>query len=147
MSHELRTPPTGALPGVQADPRRLMQTLMNFGSNGIEYNRPDGEVTFGAALLSARYVRISVADTGVGVPPEEQRLLFQPVQRAGQELGAIAGTGLGLAISKRLAERMNGSIGFESGLGRGSVFWVDVPTYDADCSTSEPIEPPPAGER
>ncbi|HET8937658.1 MAG TPA: response regulator, partial [Polyangiales bacterium] len=58
----------------------------------------------------------------------KQAKLFQPFQRAGQETGPIEGTGIGLFISKRLAELMQGEVGFTSIAGKGSDFWVDMPT-------------------
>ena len=64
-------------------------------------------------------VRVTVADTGIGIPADKQDKLFQPFQRAGQETGPIEGTGIGLVITKRLAELMGGDVGFRSAPGRG----------------------------
>ncbi len=77
-------------------------------------------------------VRISVRDTGAGLPPDMLQQLFQPFNRLGQERSAEEGTGIGLVMSKRLVELMGGVIGVESTVGEGSVFWFEL------NSTSEP---------
>jgi CheY-like chemotaxis protein len=100
---------------------------MNFGSNAVKYNRPGGSVSFAASRVADDRVRISIVDTGLGIPRAEHAKLFQPFHRAGQETGPIEGTGIGLAISKRLAELMSAEVGFRSEVGVGSTFWVDVP--------------------
>ena len=135
----LETPPTAPLM-VSADRTRLVQILTNYGSNAIKYNRTGGKVTFSVAALNSERVRITVTDTGVGIATEKQDKLFQPFQRAGQEMGPIEGTGIGLAISKRLAALMQGSVGFRSTAGKGSEFWVDIP---ADKSAVRPSAPSP----
>jgi PAS domain S-box-containing protein len=114
---------------IEADRTRFAQVLMNLGSNAIKYNRNGGRVTFAARLLDDSRLRLSVKDTGLGIPAEKQHLLFQPFQRAGQETGAIEGTGIGLVTTRRLLHLMRGDIGFESVEGRGSEFWVDMPLF------------------
>jgi CheY-like chemotaxis protein len=111
-----------------ADRTRFAQILLNFGSNAIKYNRAKGTVSFYARLIAGSRVRLTVRDTGFGIPSIKQEKLFQPFQRAGQETGPIEGTGIGLFISKRLAELMHGEVGFTSVEGKGSEFWVDMPT-------------------
>jgi PAS domain S-box-containing protein len=122
-----------ALPCVLGDRVRVMQILMNFGSNAIKYNRPQGRVTFGAHLRGAE-LRMQVEDTGMGIATDQQSKLFQAFQRAGQEAGPIEGTGIGLLITKKLAELMNGRVGFESTPAVGSVFWVELPLSAASES-------------
>ncbi len=124
--HLALAPLPADLPTVRADRTRLAQILMNFGSNAIKYNRPQGHVTFRVTRQDA-FVRVAVVDDGVGIPAEKMPKIFEPFQRAGQEAGPIEGTGIGLAISKRLAELMSGHVGFTSETGSGSTFWVDVP--------------------
>ena len=117
------------LPPVAADPRRLLQIVLNLCSNAIKYNRTGGTVTVSATRATTRLVRITVVDTGRGIPLEHQARLFEPFHRAGQESGPIQGTGIGLVICRRLAELMGGSVGFESVPGIGSTFWVDLPIH------------------
>jgi PAS domain S-box-containing protein len=121
-------PLPAGLPQVFADRTRLAQILMNFGSNAIKYGKPGGHATIEAAVLGDR-VRLTVVDDGIGIPPDKRAKLFEPFQRAGQETGPIEGTGIGLVISKRLAEMMQGRVGFASEAGVGSRFWVEVPAH------------------
>jgi PAS domain S-box-containing protein len=111
---------------VLADRTRLRQILMNYGSNAVKYGREHGRVEFSVAR-HGELVRISVTDDGIGIPRSKHDKIFQPFQRAGQETSAIEGTGIGLAITKRLAELMRGGVGFESEVGKGSCFWIDLP--------------------
>jgi PAS domain S-box-containing protein len=117
-----------ALPAVHADRTRLLQILMNFGSNAIKYGKPGGHVTLSAAL-HLDGVRLSVSDDGIGIADANRALVFEPFQRAGQETGPIEGTGIGLTISRRLASLMRGSIDFTSTVGTGSTFWIDLPLH------------------
>ncbi len=113
---------------VRADRTRLAQILMNFGSNAIKYGREGGTAVFRVQQHGAM-VRLTVIDDGIGIPETHRARIFEPFQRAGQEAGPIEGTGIGLTICKRLAELMNGAVGFDSVEGKGSQFWVDVPLF------------------
>lgn len=136
------------LPLIVADRTRFAQILINFGSNAIKYNRPKGAVSFWVRQLEANRLRITVTDTGLGIPDNKQAKLFQPFQRAGQETGPIEGTGIGLFISKRLAELMQGEVGFTSVEGKGSDFWVDVPTdMSAACAVESQLRRVRTSER
>jgi CheY-like chemotaxis protein/anti-sigma regulatory factor (Ser/Thr protein kinase) len=114
---------------VQADRTRFKQILINFGSNAIKYGKPGGTVSVRAQDVDEDRLRLLVKDDGIGIPLEKQDRIFQPFQRAGQEAGPIEGTGIGLSITKRLAELMNGSVGFRSTPDVGSEFWVELPLY------------------
>jgi PAS domain S-box-containing protein len=132
------------LPLVVADRTRFAQILMNYGSNSIKYGRPGSSATFIAAEVGS-VVRVTVVDTGFGIAADKHDKIFQPFQRAGQETGPIEGTGIGLALSRRLAELMNGRVGFRSVAGEGSEFWVELPAHTA--RGSQPPLGPEASNR
>jgi PAS domain S-box-containing protein len=112
---------------VHADRTRIKQVLINLLSNAIKYNTNGGSVAVDCTANSASgRVRITVTDTGEGLPPEKVAQLFQPFNRLGQEVKGEEGTGIGLVVSKRLVELMDGVIGVESRVGQGSVFWVEL---------------------
>jgi PAS domain S-box-containing protein len=110
---------------VSADRTRLKQIFVNLLSNAIKYNRVGGSVEVTCRACPGDRVRVSFEDTGEGLAPGKLAQLFQPFNRLGQEDGLEEGTGIGLVVSKQLAELMEGSIGVESTVGVGSVFWVE----------------------
>ncbi len=111
---------------VRADPSRLRQVLLNLLSNSIVYNKPEGEVEVSVQAADDT-VRITVSDTGVGIPVDRQGEIFLSFNRLGREALNISGTGLGLVYGKRLVELMGGTIAFESTEGVGSSFWIELP--------------------
>jgi CheY-like chemotaxis protein len=111
---------------VNADRTRMKQVLINLLSNAIKYNRGWGTVVVDCTASAPERIRISVKDTGEGLPPEKLAQLFQPFNRLGQAGSAEQGTGIGLVVSKRLVELMHGVIGVESAVGVGSVFWIEL---------------------
>jgi PAS domain S-box-containing protein len=112
---------------VLADPVRLRQVMFNLISNAIKYNCDAGRVTVQGEIRPGRRYRITVSDTGIGIPADRMGELFQPFNRMGAERGSVEGTGIGLVITKTLIESMNGSIGVDSAFGAGSAFWVELP--------------------
>jgi len=111
---------------VIADAERLKQVLTNLVVNAIKYNRPEGEVTIAVESASEESIRISVSDTGMGIPEDALGRLFVPFERLDAALSDVEGTGLGLALSRTLVEAMGGSIGVESTVGAGSRFWCEL---------------------
>ena len=133
---------------VRADRTRLKQIIINLLSNAIKYNKERGSVIVSCSLRGPDRIRISVADTGAGLPQEKIAQLFQPFNRLGQEAGGVAGTGIGLVVTKRLAELMEGVLGVESTVGEGSVFWCDlfsaaIPQLVTETDGGEPATNPP----
>jgi PAS domain S-box-containing protein len=111
---------------VIADRTRLKQVLINLLSNAIKYNKIGGRVVVDCAASTGERVRVSIKDTGAGLPPEKLSQLFQPFNRLGQEGITVEGSGIGLVVSKQLVELMGGVIGVESTVGEGSVFWIEL---------------------
>ena len=116
---------------VWADRTRLKQIVINLLSNAIKYNKEQGTVSVDCSAATPERIRISITDTGVGLVPEKLAQLFQPFNRLGQETGTVDGTGIGLVVTKQLAELMNGVLGVESTFGKGSVFWIELPSANA----------------
>jgi signal transduction histidine kinase len=116
---------------VLGDERRLAQVVDNLVSNAVKFTNAGGAVTVGIARAHDA-VELVVADTGVGIPADEQGQVFSRFFRASTATRhAIPGTGLGLAISRALVEQHGGTIGLESDEGRGTRVTVRLPAEDA----------------
>ncbi len=111
------------------DNDHLREVFSNLVENAIKYT-PSGDVTIDVQGDN-EHVTISVADSGIGIPKEDQAHLFQKFYRVdNSETREIGGTGLGLYLSRRLTEAMNGRIWVESEYKRGSTFYVELPRLD-----------------
>ena len=115
------------IPVLRADRTRMIQVLVNLLSNAVKYNRENGSVTMSCQEMPKQMLRISITDTGWGIPVEKHGDLFKPFERLGREVGGIEGTGIGLSITRQIIELLGGRAGFESQEGNGSTFWVEVP--------------------
>lgn len=111
---------------VNADRTRVKQVLINLLSNAIKYNRESGTVAVECKSVAENRVRICVRDTGAGLTSHQIGHLYQPFNRLGQEAGTAEGTGIGLVVTKQLVEMMGGTVGVESTVGEGSVFWIEL---------------------
>ena len=133
---------------IHADRTRVKQVMINLLSNAIKYNASGGSVIVQCVATDSGRVRIRVKDTGTGLSADQMAQLFQPFNRLGQQDGGEEGTGIGLVVTKQLVELMGGTIGVESAVGVGTVFWVEFES--AQAPALENIEeagarPPPAG--
>jgi signal transduction histidine kinase/CheY-like chemotaxis protein/uncharacterized membrane protein affecting hemolysin expression len=126
---------------MQADQTRVRQALLNLASNANKFTEQ------GAVRIEARrsredgmdWIKIAVADTGIGMTPEQVQRLFQEfVQADASTTRKYGGTGLGLAISQRFCRMMGGDITVQSEIGRGSIFTLRLP---AEVSAAQPITP------
>jgi signal transduction histidine kinase/ActR/RegA family two-component response regulator len=119
---------TGQLPDLYTDEAKLSQIVRNFISNALKFTDA-GEVRVSAAVLPAEgAVRVSVRDTGVGIPEASQLLVFEEFTQIENRLQQrVKGTGLGLPLCRKLASLLGGRVELESALGVGSTFSVVLP--------------------
>jgi two-component system, sensor histidine kinase RpfC len=115
----------------EGDPHHLRQVLLNLLSNAVKFTEK-GRVTLRATATASenrgrRIVRVEVEDTGIGIPEHKQQSIFEPFTQADDSITRVyGGTGLGTTIARQLVQIMGGRIGFTSGVGVGSVFWIDL---------------------
>jgi signal transduction histidine kinase/CheY-like chemotaxis protein len=121
------------LPELDTDEGKVAQVMRNLVSNALKFTQR-GEVRVSASALDGGLVRFRVADTGIGIPFEEQERVFEEFYQADNPLQRVhKGTGLGLTLSRNLAVRLGGSLELESKPGEGSVFSLTMPAYHPEA--------------
>ena len=141
MAKKIQIEHVGKSLSIYADRVRFKQILYNLLSNALKFTPEGGKVRL-ESTSDGNLACISVSDTGVGIRPEDQQLIFEEFRQAGETTrGVKEGTGLGLAITKRLVERQGGTIRVESELGKGSCFIFTLPVARAVPATGPEILP------
>ena len=119
-----------AIPMVKADPRRTIQVLINLLSNASKYGPDDAEIRV-SAIVQGNWVRVTVVDSGTGVPPDQRTNLFRRFVHPSSDSGrAQVGVGLGLSVVKAVVEAHGGEVGVDEHEGGGAAFWFTVPLED-----------------
>jgi signal transduction histidine kinase len=112
---------------IEGDSTFLTQALRNLVENAIKFTNLGGEVSVSVRQKDNQVV-FAIKDNGIGIAPLDQRYLFEKFHRMSSYGGADqSGSGLGLAIVKSIAERHGGQVWFESQLGKGSTFFLQIP--------------------
>ena len=121
------------LGAIQADERKVKQVLVNLMSNAVKFTPEGGTITVSASRGPAA-MTLAVEDTGIGIAPEDQALIFEEFRQVGNDYTRKQeGTGLGLALARRFVELHGGRIWVESELGRGSTFRFTLPLQPSDA--------------
>ena len=132
---------------VRADAMRFKQILVNLVGNAIKFSPDRGRIELAARKVGDQ-VRIEVRDQGPGIPPEEQKRLFEAFYRLSQSGAAVEGTGLGLAITSRLVEMHGSKLEIESESGLGSCFSFLLPLVEVEVRPRpQPVAPKSRADR
>jgi signal transduction histidine kinase len=132
---ELITEIDERLPEISGDRRRIRQVLLNVLSNAARFTEK-GSITVTAKKEDDK-IHITVRDTGVGIAPADQSLVFESFRQANHELNEGSGTGLGMPISKYFTEAHGGKIWFESKQGVGTTFHIVLPIQTQLAKTAD----------
>ena len=117
---------------LRADPDRLKQVVGNVVSNAVKFSPQGGQVEC-SAQLSGAHLRIAVRDHGIGIPEGKEDQVFGRFNQVESGTKKVSGgSGLGMHIAKILIERMGGAVRYESRLGEGTTFYIDVPLADPE---------------
>lgn len=135
--------PTGTLPHVMIDEKRLAIALTNFLENAIRYNVANGEVIVRIEQVPNKpFVEVSIRDTGIGIPPEAIPNLFKKFFRAENAVTSqTEGSGLGLYMAKGIVNAHGGEVRAESELNRGTIMYFTLPTDPSLLPKREPGTP------
>jgi signal transduction histidine kinase len=118
------------LPHVNADPEKIRAVIQNLIENAIRYTMDRGKITI-ATEREENSLRVSITDTGIGIPPEQQKNIFKRFFRGTNAIKMeTSGSGLGLFIAKSIIEKHGGNIGFQSTEGKGTTFYFSLPLKD-----------------
>lgn len=136
---QIRVQASGGLPLAAGDPTFFERVLENLISNAAKYGGTDAPIEIGLATSPDGLIRLTVADRGPGVTPEELPLIFDNFYRTPSAEKAAAGHGIGLAVCRRLIEAMSGQITAREREGGGLEMVVTLPAYDAGASAEETL--------
>jgi signal transduction histidine kinase len=137
---EIRLDAQANLPAVAADADALSLVVANLLTNAFKYTPESGAVTLGARRLDDGRVEVFVADTGIGIAPEERQKILDGWYRTEQGKRTAKGFGVGLALSRMILTAHGAELAFDSEPGRGSRFYFALPPYKASPPTTAPGE-------
>ncbi|MBU1167162.1 HAMP domain-containing histidine kinase [Patescibacteria group bacterium] len=119
--------PQKALPKIEADPEKIRSVFEHLSNNAVNYTQENGKVTAKISKKANR-IRFEIKDNGIGIPPAEQKYIFDRFFRATNASAMITdASGIGLSIAKYYVKQHKGTIGFKSEEDRGSTFWFEIP--------------------
>lgn len=123
--------------GIMGDSSRIRQILTNLIGNAVKFT-DKGSITVNFTRSQNNMIKVTVDDTGIGIPPSRLDDIFKKFTQADESTTRqYGGTGLGLAICQKLVNLMNGNIGVDSVIGQGSSFWFTIPLIEADIEIKD----------